>query len=112
MALKIRLRPQGRKNRPFYRVVVTESTNRRDGAYVEALGWYNPVERNEENVLKLDAERTEHWLNQGAQPTEKVLSLIAKGAPNVYQAMTQRLSERQAKLREKRKAAKKAKAAS
>ena len=45
MALKIRLRQQGRKNRPFYRLVLTDSRTPRDGKYVEALGWYNPIEK-------------------------------------------------------------------
>ncbi len=66
MALKIRLRRQGRTNRPFYRLVVAEGASRRDGKYLEALGWYDPLQEEGPLNLQLKPERIEHWLGQGA----------------------------------------------
>lgn len=95
MALKIRLRQQGRNNRPFYRVVVADVRSPRDGKYVEALGWYNPFETELEKLLHLDAERIQYWISQGAEITDRVESLMAKGAASV-------LRERNAKIQAKR----------
>lgn len=103
MALKLRLRKQGRNNTPFYRIVVTDVRNKRDGKYVEAVGWYNPLEKTDERTLQIDAERVSHWLEQGVEPTEKVLHLIAKGAPDVYRQRQQKLQEQKAKAAAKRK---------
>lgn len=106
MALKIRLRPQGRTNRPFYRLVVTEVTTRRDGKYLEALGWYDPLVKEEDKSYTLQEDRLHYWLEQGAQLTEKVEALIARGAPKVLEALRQKADAHQAKEREKRKARK------
>ena len=81
MALKIRLRRQGRTNRPFYRLVVTQVTTRRDGKYIEALGWYDPLVTEVEKGIQLDEQRLQHWLEQGAQFTEGAVSLVARRAP-------------------------------
>ena len=70
MALKIRLRQQGRTNRPFYRIVVADARTRRDGKYVESLGWYNPFEADESKNFALDADRVQYWLNTGAELSE------------------------------------------
>lgn len=107
MALKIRLRPQGRKNRPFYRLVVTEGTNRRDGKYVEALGWYNPMEDKEENSLKLLDDRIDFWLEHGAQLTEKAATLVKQGAPEIMQKQLEREKSQRNRLRLKRRASRK-----
>lgn len=72
----IRLTRGGAKKRPFYHVVVTDSRNRRDGRYIERLGFFNPVATGKEETLKLDLERVQYWLGQGAQPSERVASLI------------------------------------
>lgn len=72
----IRLTRGGAKKRPFYHVVVTDSRNRRDGRYIERLGFFNPVATGKEEALKLDLERVQYWLGQGAQPSERVASLI------------------------------------
>ncbi|NHA14747.1 30S ribosomal protein S16 [Thioalkalivibrio sp. XN279] len=72
----IRLTRGGAKKRPFYHVVVTDSRNRRDGRYIERLGFFNPVATGKEEGLKLDLERVQYWLGQGAQPSERVASLI------------------------------------
>jgi small subunit ribosomal protein S16 len=76
----IRLTRGGAKKRPFYHVVVTDSRNGRDGRYIERLGFYNPVATGKEEPLKLNVERIEHWLGQGAQPSERVAALIKQYA--------------------------------
>ncbi len=72
----IRLTRGGAKKRPFYHVVVTDSRNRRDGRYIERLGFFNPIATGKEETLKLDLERVKHWLGHGAQPSERVAQLI------------------------------------
>jgi small subunit ribosomal protein S16 len=72
----IRLTRGGAKKRPFYHVVVTDSRNRRDGRYIERLGFFNPIAAGKEEGLKLDLERVQYWLGQGAQPSDRVASLI------------------------------------
>lgn len=72
----IRLTRGGQKKRPFYHVVATDSRNRRDGSYIERLGFFNPVATGQEERLKLDLERVQYWLGQGAQPSERVAGLI------------------------------------
>ncbi len=104
MALKIRMRPQGRTNRPFYRLVVTEVTTRRDGAYLEALGWYDPITADQTKSYELNEERLQYWLDQGAQLSERVEALVARGAPKVIEALRAKTAAHQAKERDKRKA--------
>ncbi len=72
--LAIRMRRAGSKNRPFFRVVVTESRSARDGRFVEVLGHYNP--RTKPERLEIDRERLTHWLNAGARPSDTVRTLI------------------------------------
>lgn len=74
----IRLARGGATRRPFYHIVVTDQRNRRDGSYVERLGFFNPVAAGDEIELKLDLERADYWLSQGAQPSERVAGLIKK----------------------------------
>ena len=76
MATKIRLKRIGRRNRPFYRVVVMDSRNRRDGAAIEELGWFNPIEA--DKSYKLDEDRILHWLKEGAQPSEAAHGLMKR----------------------------------
>ena len=83
----IRMRRAGSKNRPFYRIVVTESAAARDGRFIEVLGHYNP--RTKPEKLEIDRERLAHWLSTGAQPSDTLRTLIdrmpaappAAGAP-------------------------------
>lgn len=103
MALKIRLRPQGRNNRAFYRVVVTDSRRPSDGKYVESVGWYDPM-ATEEKSLCLNAERVRYWLNLGAQLTDKTESLVARVAPDVIREQTAKVIAKREKARVKRKA--------
>jgi len=72
--LVIRLRRAGSKNRPFFRVVVTESKSARDGRFVEVVGHYNP--RTKPETLVLDHDRVSHWVKVGAQPSDTVRTLI------------------------------------
>lgn len=70
----IRLTRMGRKKQPFYRIVVTDSRKRRDGAWIESIGYYNPMT----NALKFDAQRLDYWKSVGAKPSEKVNYLTSK----------------------------------
>lgn len=106
MALKIRLRQQGRNNRPFYRVVLADVHSPRDGKYIESLGWYNPFEAEQDKNLNLDAPRIEHWLNVGAQMSECVEALIEKAAPSLVKQYRQKAVAHRAKELQKRKARK------
>ena len=72
----IRLSRGGAKNRPFYHVVVADSRNSRDGRYIERLGFFNPLARGNEQRLKLDTDRVEFWRARGAQPSDRVASLL------------------------------------
>lgn len=108
MALKIRLRQQGRNNRPFYRLVVADCRSPRDGKYVEAIGWYNPFASKTEQEFSFDAERAQHWLDQGAILTESAQALIQKTAPSIVKNLTEKKVALRAKAATKRKARKKA----
>ncbi len=72
----IRLARGGAKKRPFYHIVVTDSRNRRDGRYIERVGFFNPVAQGGESRLQLNQERIQYWLDQGAQPSERAASLL------------------------------------
>ncbi|MFP3874081.1 MAG: 30S ribosomal protein S16 [Thiohalophilus sp.] len=72
----IRLARAGAKKRPFYHIVVTDSRNRRDGSYIERLGFFNPVATGNEVRLNLDSERISHWISKGAQTSERVSKLV------------------------------------
>ena len=73
MAMKIRLARGGSKKRPFYRIVAADSRMPRDGRYVEKLGTYNPLlPKDSEERVKMDMERVQYWLGQGAQPTDRI----------------------------------------
>lgn len=77
MAVKIRLRRMGAKKAPFYRVVVADSRSPRDGRFIEEIGYYNPVAQPEAEV-KIDSEKADKWLKNGAQPTDVVKRLFVK----------------------------------
>ncbi len=79
MALKIRMSRGGRRNLPFYRLVVTDSRKPRDGGYIERVGTYNPLLAHDDaNRVTLVKERIEHWLKQGAKPSERVAIFLGK----------------------------------
>lgn len=72
----IRLARGGAKKRPFYRVVVADKRSPRDGKFIERLGFFNPVAKGAEERLRLDVAKAEEWISKGAQPSERVASLI------------------------------------
>lgn len=74
--VKIRLKRIGQRNRPYYRIVVTESQRSRDGKYLESLGHYNPRDK----ALVVDKERADHWLSKGAQPSATAGRLLRRYA--------------------------------
>ena len=76
MAVKIRLKRMGAKKAPFYRVVVADSRYPRDGRFIEEVGTYNPLMNPSE--FKVDAEKVQKWIKNGAQPTDTVRALLKK----------------------------------
>ncbi len=86
MSLKLRLARAGTKKRPFYHIVVADARSPRDGRFIEKLGTYDPVLPDETKRVTFLAERAQHWLSVGAQPTDRVLRFLdaaglAKRAP-------------------------------
>lgn len=76
MAVRIRLRRMGAKKAPFYRVVVADSRSPRDGRFIEEIGYYNPT--TEPATIKIDEEKANKWINNGAQPSDIVKKLFDK----------------------------------
>ena len=77
MATKIRLARGGSKKRPHYAIVASDSRMPRDGRFLEKLGTYNPLlPKDSEDRVKMDMERVQHWLNQGAQPTDRIARFL------------------------------------
>ena len=74
--VKIRLRRMGAKKAPFYRIVVADSRSPRDGRFIEEIGTYDPL--SETNSLRVDTERANYWIANGAQPTDTVRALLKK----------------------------------
>ena len=74
MATKIRLKRIGRRNRPFYRLIVIDSRKKRDGAAIEQVGWYNPIA--DENSYDIKGDRVLHWLGEGAIPSDAVKKIM------------------------------------
>ena len=72
----IRLSRGGAKKQPFYQVVVTDSRNRRDGRYIERVGFFNPVARGNDTSIRLELDRIDHWIGNGAQMSERVAKLV------------------------------------
>ena len=74
--LSIRMRRTGSKKRPFFRVVVSEARSKKEGQYIEVLGFYNP--RTKPAVVEINKERINHWITQGARPSDSVRTLLSK----------------------------------
>lgn len=124
MALSIRLSRGGSKKRPYYRIVVADARSPRDGKYLEKIGTYNPLlAKDSEQRVQLDADRARHWLDVGAQPTDRVARFLdaagvkeravrnnpTKGKPG--EKATERAGERAEKLKAAEDAAAEASAA-
>lgn len=86
MALVIRLRQQGRKNRRSFRLVLADERAPRDGKYIEKLGWYNPFGEGEKEVF-IDGEKVSHWVKMGARITDKAKALVKRAAPSAFKAL-------------------------
>ncbi len=76
MATVVRLTRMGRKKRPFYRIVVTDSRKRRDGGWIESIGYYNPL--TEPETIKFDEERLNYWMGVGAKLSDRVKRITKK----------------------------------
>jgi small subunit ribosomal protein S16 len=88
--LRIRLRRQGKKKQPTYRIVVADSRAPRDGAFVETIGTYQPL--NQPSVIVLDEERARHWLEHGARPSDRVSKILAiQGIAEIPQKLQTRI---------------------
>ncbi len=95
MAMKIRLARGGSKKRPFYRIVAADSRMPRDGRFIERLGTYNPLlPKDSEERVKMNVERIQYWMGQGAQPTDRIARMLeaagvvpAKTRANPQQAL-------------------------
>ena len=74
MSVKIRLKRMGMKKKPFYRVVVADIRSPRDGRFIEEIGYYDPTK--EPSVIKIDNEKAQQWIKNGAQPTDTVRKLL------------------------------------
>jgi small subunit ribosomal protein S16 len=74
--LSIRLRRTGSKKRPFFRVVVSEARSKKEGQFIEVLGFYNP--RTKPAVVEINKERIQHWIKSGARPSDSVRTLLSK----------------------------------
>ena len=80
MSVKIRLKRMGAKKKPFYRIVVADSRCPRDGKFIEEIGYYNPLV--EEKTVKVDSEKVQQWIKNGAKPTDTVNRLFKNN--NIY----------------------------
>lgn len=78
--VSIRLSRGGSKKRPFYHLTVTDSRSSRNGRFIERVGFFNPIARGQEERLRVDNERVQHWLSQGAQVSERVAKLLKDAA--------------------------------
>lgn len=76
----IRLARGGSKKRPFYHLTVADSRNARNSRFIERIGFFNPSARGNEERLRVDLERVNHWVGQGAQPSDRVAALIKEAA--------------------------------
>ena len=99
MALKIRLSRAGAKKRPFYRIVVTDSRNPRDGRYIERLGTYDPMLPKDGQRVKLVEDRIRHWLGVGAKPSDRVARFL--GSAEIIPMPEQRNNPQKAKPKAK-----------
>lgn len=107
MAVKIRLRQQGRTNKRMFRLVAADGRSPRDGKYLETLGWYNPHEDKQENKLFVHADKVQQWIDKGAQMTPKAKALVAQAAPNIVREVHAKKHNQSQKTAAKRRARKK-----
>ena len=108
MAVVIRMKRSGRRNRPCYRITVADSRAPRDGRVLESLGLYDPIAPDKEAQVVLDVERAKHWIEHGAQPSETVRSILKRngvfGEPKPKTIRDRSGRKRKTKTKEQRKA--------
>lgn len=109
MALVIRLRQQGKNNRRSFRLVVTEVRSPRDGKFIENLGWYDPLAK-EDKSISIQSDRVDYWLDKGASISDQAKSIVSKKAPEVIKKYAEKKLAKKVNEAKKRKA-KKAKVA-
>ncbi|ABC92704.1 30S ribosomal protein S16 [Rhizobium sp. R635] len=112
MALKIRLARGGSKKRPYYHVVLADARSPRDGRFLENLGSWNPMlAKDDEKRVQLNAERIKHWLDNGAQPTDRVLRFLNEAGVAKREAKNNPIKAKPGKRAQERAAEKAQKAA-
>ena len=84
MAVRIRMKRMGRKHRPFFRICVMDSQKPRDGKAIEEVGFYDPILQDKSERVKLKMNRIDYWISVGAQPSDKVATLIKKVKTNTF----------------------------
>lgn len=84
MVVRIRMKRMGRKHRPFFRICVMDSQKPRDGKAIEEVGFYDPIVPEKSERVKLKLDRIDYWLSVGAQPSDKVATLIKKVKTNTF----------------------------
>jgi small subunit ribosomal protein S16 len=108
MALKIRMARRGTTNRPFYHIVATDSRSPRDGQYLEKLGTYNPLETDATKKCVLVADRINHFISVGAQPSDRVAKLMAQAGLGKAPVLTEKPIKSAPKKRSQERATSKA----
>ena len=112
MALKIRLARGGSKKRPYYHVVLADARSPRDGRFLENLGSWNPMlAKDDEKRVQLNAERIKHWIDNGAQPTDRVLRFLDEAGVAKREAKNNPVKAKPGKRAQERAAEKAQKAA-
>ena len=102
----IRLSRTGAKKAPFYHLVATDKRSRRDGRFIERLGYFNPMAQGQAIRLELNQERIQYWLEQGAQPSDRVKTLLKEDAMGAEKAQAKRqakIDKAQEKLQKQKK---------
>lgn len=98
--LKIRMQRQGRRNRAHFRIVLTDARVKRQGEYLEKLGHYDPMGKDDEKIT-VDLDRVKHWVGQGAQATEKVSTLLRARGLNLKALVAEKAANRKKKAASK-----------
>ena len=108
MAVKLRLRRIGKRNRPAYRVCAIESRRPRGGAYIESIGFYDPFIEDDQKKVRINRERAEYWLSVGAQPTNRVARFLSEHGltekPVIHEQTKQHLPRKKTLERQEAKA--------
>ena len=98
----IRLSRGGTNKRPFYKIVVADRRESRDGKYLERVGYFNPIAVGGEKRLELDKERVAHWISKGAQPSDRVKNLLCElDKPEVLEKRAVKSEARKTRQKEK-----------